>query len=193
MSPPGRPKGESLSAQREGSPMSPPGRPKGESLSAQREDGPVSDPLPRAAPVYVKHTGTPKGRGVFAASAIGAGELIETCPVIRLHTPYPQLPSAIQQVVFHWSVLAKLPGVSAIALGWGSLYNHANPANARYQASADGKSLIISAARDIAADEEITINYNAAAGEPSSTEDNWFDERGIELYDPAAPRPGGGT
>ncbi len=30
MSPPGRPKGEYRSAQREGTPMSPPGRPKGE-------------------------------------------------------------------------------------------------------------------------------------------------------------------
>jgi hypothetical protein len=37
MSPPGRPKGESLSAQREGRLILPPGRPKGESLSAQRE------------------------------------------------------------------------------------------------------------------------------------------------------------
>jgi hypothetical protein len=37
MSPPGRPKGEFLSAQREGRPHSPPGRPKGEFLSAQRE------------------------------------------------------------------------------------------------------------------------------------------------------------
>jgi hypothetical protein len=44
MSPPGRPKGESLSAQREGNPMSPPGRPKGESLSAQREACPVLPP-----------------------------------------------------------------------------------------------------------------------------------------------------
>ncbi len=42
MSPPGRPKGESPSAQREGSPVSPPGRPKGESPSAQREGSPVS-------------------------------------------------------------------------------------------------------------------------------------------------------
>ena len=42
MSPPGRPKGESLSAEREGSPVSPPGRPKGESLSAEREGSPVS-------------------------------------------------------------------------------------------------------------------------------------------------------
>ena len=44
MSPPGRPKGESLSAQREGNPMSPPCRPKGESLSAQREACPVLPP-----------------------------------------------------------------------------------------------------------------------------------------------------
>jgi 16S rRNA (guanine527-N7)-methyltransferase len=36
MSPPGRPKGESLRPQAEGTPVSPPGRPKGESRSAQR-------------------------------------------------------------------------------------------------------------------------------------------------------------
>jgi len=42
MSPPGRPKGEYRSAQREGAPVSPPGRPKGEYRSAQREGAPVS-------------------------------------------------------------------------------------------------------------------------------------------------------
>ncbi len=42
MSPPGRPKGESQSAQREGRPVSPPGRSKGESQSAQREGRPVN-------------------------------------------------------------------------------------------------------------------------------------------------------
>jgi len=42
MSPPGRPKGEYRSAQREGSQVSPPGRPKGEYRSAQREGSPVS-------------------------------------------------------------------------------------------------------------------------------------------------------
>jgi hypothetical protein len=41
MSPPGRPKGEYRSAQREGTPVSPPGRPKGEYRSAQREGSPV--------------------------------------------------------------------------------------------------------------------------------------------------------
>ena len=42
MSPPGRPKGEYRSAQREGCLMSPPGRPKGEYRSAQHEGPPVS-------------------------------------------------------------------------------------------------------------------------------------------------------
>ena len=42
MSPPGRPKGEYRSAQREGTPESPPGRPKGEYRSAQREGTPVT-------------------------------------------------------------------------------------------------------------------------------------------------------
>jgi hypothetical protein len=42
VSPPGRPKGEHRSAQREGDPVSPPGRPKGEHRSAQREGDPVS-------------------------------------------------------------------------------------------------------------------------------------------------------
>jgi len=37
MSPPGRPKGEYRSAQREGTSVGPPGRPKGEYRSAQRE------------------------------------------------------------------------------------------------------------------------------------------------------------
>ncbi|HEX7156471.1 MAG TPA: hypothetical protein VF229_04600, partial [Burkholderiaceae bacterium] len=40
MSPPGRPKDESLGAKRQGSPISPPGRPKDESLGAQRQGSP---------------------------------------------------------------------------------------------------------------------------------------------------------
>jgi 16S rRNA (guanine527-N7)-methyltransferase len=48
MLPPGRPKGEFPSRQREGSPMLPPGRPKGESPSRQREGSPVSPPPDRS-------------------------------------------------------------------------------------------------------------------------------------------------
>ena len=67
MSPPGRPKGESRSAQREASPLSPPGRPKGESRSAQREASPLSPP------------GRPKGeslRGQRKGSPVSASPLL---------------------------------------------------------------------------------------------------------------------
>jgi hypothetical protein len=49
MSPPGRPKGESPSAQRAGKPSHPPGRPKGESPSAQRAGSPVAAPADAAS------------------------------------------------------------------------------------------------------------------------------------------------
>jgi aspartyl-tRNA(Asn)/glutamyl-tRNA(Gln) amidotransferase subunit C len=42
MSPPGRPKGERRSAQREGNPTCPPGRPKGEYRTAEHDRTPVS-------------------------------------------------------------------------------------------------------------------------------------------------------
>jgi hypothetical protein len=39
--------------------------------------------------------------------------------------------------------------------------------------------LVFTAARDIAADQELTINYNYTKGEIESVRDNWFEERGI--------------
>jgi L-amino acid N-acyltransferase YncA len=60
MSPPGRPKGESPSAQREGDPTFPPGRPKGESPSAQREGDPTFPPgRPRGESPSAQREGDP--------------------------------------------------------------------------------------------------------------------------------------
>lgn len=131
---------------------------------------------------YIKDTGTPMGRGVFASRAIAQNEVIEVCPVVQLKKRYRRLPEELQRVVFHWGALAEKPGISAVALGYGSMYNHANPANARYKASADGSNLVFVAATDIAQDEEITINYNAALGEPVSFEDNWFKNTGVTPF-----------
>jgi DNA-binding Lrp family transcriptional regulator len=73
MSPPGRPKGEYRSAQREGTPTSPPGRPKGEYRSAQREGTPVNACLPLAeldrALVRVLQAGLPRVPRPYHAAA----------------------------------------------------------------------------------------------------------------------------
>ena len=50
----------------------------------------------------------------------------------------------------------------AVSLGYGSLYNHSYRPNARYVDLA-GRTKLFTAIRDIAAGEEITVNYN---GEP---------------------------
>ena len=50
MSPHGRPKGESLRPEAEGTPVSPHGRPKGESLGPEAEGTPVSAPGRSQAP-----------------------------------------------------------------------------------------------------------------------------------------------
>jgi PAS domain S-box-containing protein len=61
VSPPGRPKGETRSAQREGTPGSPPGRPKGETRSAQREGTPGSPPgRPKGEARSAQREGTPE-------------------------------------------------------------------------------------------------------------------------------------
>lgn len=135
---------------------------------------------------YVRHTGTLKGRGVFATRTIMVDEIIEVCPVVMIKAQWSTLPPEIQKIVFHWGALAQMPEFTAIALGYGCLYNHANPANARYKATDDGECLIISAAAPIACDTEITINYNAAAGEPLSCEDNWFEQNGVVPFEPDA-------
>jgi len=51
-------------------------------------------------------------------------------------------------------------GTLALALGYGSLYNHSYQPNARYD-DPGGQSMVFTAIEDIAPGDEITINYNA--------------------------------
>ena len=131
--------------------------------------------------VYVKDTGTPKGRGVFAARPFAAGELVEVCPVVLLRKPYEALHKELKTVVFHWEVPEGAAATQALALGYGSLYNHASPSNLRYETDAQALVIRLVAVRNVEAGEELTINYNADGGAPVSEEDWWFEEKGITL------------
>lgn len=135
---------------------------------------------------HVRDTGNATGRGVFAARAFTAGEVVELCPVVILECDFKSLPPEIQQRVFDWSALAQAEGVvCALALGYGSMYNHANPANLRYEPSGEGECMRFIAASDIDANSELTINYNGAYGENVSDEDDWFESRGITPFSEA--------
>lgn len=131
--------------------------------------------------VYVKDTGTVKGRGAFAQRDFAAGEIVEECPVIILLRPYEQLPLRLKTMVFNWGNLAKTSPCHALALGFGSMYNHDNPASLRYEADTENDAMRYIAARAIKEDEELTINYNASSGGHESEEDTWFQQHQIEV------------
>ncbi len=132
-----------------------------------------------AALGYVKNTGTERGRGVFAARNFVEGDLIESSPVLVLYVGYDSLPPKIRRVVFNWGSLTGGKRATAVALGYGSLYNHNNPANIHFEADAVKEVINYYAAQNIAIDEELTINYNSANGQPVSQHDDWFERNGI--------------
>jgi uncharacterized protein len=109
-----------------------------------------------------------KGRGVFARRLIHDGEVIERVPVLVLPLAETQNGSGSSRLsgyCFHWR-----RGTVAVALGYGSLYNHSYTPNARYD-DESGQIKVFTAIREIAAGEEITINYN---GEPGDEAPVWF-------------------
>lgn len=132
------------------------------------------------ADVYVGDTGTPKGRGVFAGRNYEEGEIVEVCPVIIMEQPLNTLPEVLKTNVFNWGVLAKTQTSFAIALGFGSMYNHDNPSNMRYEAKSEQRILVFSTVRPVLKGEELTINYNALGGGPIWDSDHWFEDSNIK-------------
>jgi SET domain-containing protein len=113
------------------------------------------------------------GRGVFAGKKIYAGDVIEVCPVLPMKKGEMEIldTTTLYDYYFLWEDEEQQIKSCAIALGFGSLYNHFAPSNADYIMDFDNLTIDIMAVRDIEAGEEITINYH---GEPGDTSPTWF-------------------
>ncbi|MEL7425651.1 MAG: SET domain-containing protein [Bacteroidota bacterium] len=121
--------------------------------------------------LYIQST-SKKGRGVFTAQKIPAGSHIETCPVLILSKKDT---SRIHKTKLHdYYFLWGKKGESAIALGFGSIYNHAKKPNAEYAMDLENNSIDIFAIRKITAGQEITINYMDGGVQESEL---WFKEK----------------
>jgi hypothetical protein len=131
--------------------------------------------------VCIRDTGTPKGRGAFASRNLLQGEVVAECPVILFKPPFSP-PGELKRLVFSWLALVKTSGpyAYALALGCGSLFNHDNPANMRYEPNPENFTLKFFAARSINTGEELTINYNAADGDAHSDNNSWFERARIK-------------
>jgi SET domain-containing protein len=113
-----------------------------------------------------------KGRGVFALDDFADGALIESVPVILIPgAQWPHLePTVLALYIYNFGPTAEEEH-AAIALGYGSLYNHSFTPNARYIKNWAEQVIRFVAVRNIAAGEEITVNYN---GEPANQTPIWF-------------------
>jgi uncharacterized protein len=121
-----------------------------------------------------------KGRGVFARRPLRKGTVIERIPVVLV---------PIRHFVGGWDnpAVAKFGFVRdrrtvAIALGFGSLYNHSYRPNARYK-DGPAATMIFTALCDIPKGAEITVNYNGNPEDQSSV--------GFEVIETTAPLPNG--
>ncbi len=113
------------------------------------------------------------GRGVFVGEDLPANSFIELCPVIILSETDKE---KIHQTFLHdyyflWGTEEKQ---AAIALGYGSLYNHSYSPNAQFIANLEDESILIESITPIEAGSEITINYNGDASDKSPL---WFNKK----------------
>jgi len=107
------------------------------------------------------------GRGVFTAREIPAGTIIELAHVVLLSADDRTVihETHLHDYYFQWD-----GDRAAIALGLGSLYNHADAANAAFELDYDFEQIRFTALMDIAAGSEITIDYRL--GDPEM--ELWF-------------------
>lgn len=110
------------------------------------------------------------GRGVFTAAEVPERSLLEICPVIVM--PREHLKHLDQTGMYDYYFLwGEQEDACAVALGYGSLYNHSYTPNTIYLPDFGGQALHFITLRTIKAGEEVTVNYN---GNPGNEEDVWF-------------------
>ncbi len=112
------------------------------------------------------------GRGVFASEDLAKDEIIEICPLLEMPVDDVFALTDSLLATYYFSFTDSADKV-AIALGFGSIYNHSYDPNATYKKISAEKTLEFKTLRNIKEGEEITVNYNR--GEPDNKDQLWKD------------------
>lgn len=108
------------------------------------------------------------GKGVFAGENIKKGELIEVAPILVLNFE--------DFIDTKWNKLLEyyfwMDDYVALALGFGSLYNHSKDPNAGYNLDRKKENITFTAIKDIKKDSEILFNYKGSSSEKAPL---WFE------------------
>ena len=111
------------------------------------------------------------GRGVFTADALEANIIIEVSPVLVMTQAERKLldQTKLHDYIFEWG-----PDLNQVCAAWGyvSLYNHKFGSNCEYYMDFERDMIMVRTVRDIAAGEELFINYNGDWDDQSPL---WFD------------------
>lgn len=113
------------------------------------------------------------GRGVFTQMDLPANSVVEMAPVIvmsreeRSHLDQTKL----HDYIFEWGSDSQQ---CCMALGWIPLYNHSYQANCQYEMHFAKQLIYVITVRDIAAGEELFINYN---GDWNNEKPVWFHQK----------------
>ncbi len=115
------------------------------------------------------------GRGVFAKCDIKKGEIVETSPIIEV--PQHDMSNLKESIlVTYFFYFGKNKERLAIALGFGSLYNHSHKPNVTYKMSPKENLIDFIALSDIKKDDELTFNYHDSSSLKRKKRSLWFEK-----------------
>ena len=111
------------------------------------------------------------GRGIFTTEPISAGTVVEISPVIVMNASDRKLldQTLLHDYIFEWGDdLSQC----CMALGYVPLYNHSYTSNCEYEMDFSADQIRVRAVSDIAAGQELFINYN---GDWNDSAPLWFE------------------
>lgn len=115
------------------------------------------------------------GRGVYARCDIQKGEIIETSPIIEV--PQHDMSNLKESIlVTYFFYFGKNKERLAIALGFGSLYNHSHKPNITYKIKPKENLIDFIALEDIKKEDELTFNYHNSSNPKRKKPPLWFEK-----------------
>jgi len=96
------------------------------------------------------------GRGLYASRNIKRGDIVEMSPVLVVdkYDAGKINDTLVNVYVFEWNKES-----SALAFGYGSLFNHSKKPNVTYMNSFQSREILFMASKDIKKGEQLFINY----------------------------------
>ncbi len=107
-------------------------------------------------------------RGIIATENIRKDKVIERCPAVLINSAEAKLIKKTKLINYYFEWNKKF---IAIALGYGSLFNHSFEPNARYCYNYKDNMLVFKTLKAVRKGEELTVNYNGDPEDKSPMEE----------------------